>query len=265
MEKESANSEFGSQVSGQWKKIDQEISGQVFSILVLNGDDILRDLVSRTVATMGHWPLPVADVKQARTECNMKLPDLVIVDSGSDKVACVEFCRWIKQQAGGETVPVLVLTEVVVGDGKVAAVRSTVDALNGGADDFLAKPFTFQELKARLGALVRSRGLSLRLIEKNRLLAEAQERIVAQERQILTNQLAGAAAHRLGQPITAMKLNCHLLEGVVTTDPTFKKALFSIKADLIRLADMIENLKKIDAARTEEYHSGVKILEVKGE
>lgn len=72
--------------------------------------------------------------------------DAVILDLGLPKLDGIEVLeRW---RAGGNRVPVLVLTSRQTWREKVAGLRA-------GADDYLAKPFEYEELLARLEALIR--------------------------------------------------------------------------------------------------------------
>jgi two-component system, OmpR family, response regulator len=83
-------------------------------------------------------------------------PDLLIVDRmlpGLDGVAVVSALR-----ARGSNAPVLFLTAL-------NAVADRVEGLEAGADDYLAKPFSFAELKARIHALSRRPPLAEEAIE----------------------------------------------------------------------------------------------------
>lgn len=72
--------------------------------------------------------------------------DLILLDNLLPKKTGLEVLREIR--AKGRHVPVLVIS--VRGD-----IEAKVDLLNAGADDYLAKPFSFDELVARMGALLR--------------------------------------------------------------------------------------------------------------
>ena len=75
--------------------------------------------------------------------------DVIVLDIMLPKLDGLEVCARLR--AGGSTVPILMLTART-------GVRSETAALDTGADDFLAKPFSYPVLLARLRALVR-RGL----------------------------------------------------------------------------------------------------------
>jgi len=82
--------------------------------------------------------------------------DVVILDIGLPKMSGLEVLRQARSQ--GNKLPVLILTAR-------DAVTDRVDGLDAGADDYLVKPFEFEELCARLRALSRrSRGLTEHII-----------------------------------------------------------------------------------------------------
>jgi signal transduction histidine kinase len=135
-------------------------------------------------------------------------------------------------------------------------------ALEEGVDDYITKPFNYQELQARVKALLRMRDLNVALRQKNEELKLMQERLVAQERQLAVGQLAGTAAHQLGQPLSAILLNCYLLEQLPKDDAKFVGALTAIKSDAKRMADMIERLRAVNASEREEYYGDTEILKL---
>ena len=145
------------------------------------------------------------------------------------------------------------------------SIQDKVTALDAGADDYLTKPFHYQELQARIKAQLRVRELNTTLQEKNRKLHEMQEQLIAKERQLVAGQLAGTAAHSLGQPLSAILLNCHLLERLPSEDSKFKTALFAIKQDVKRMAEMINKLRTVDATKKEAYHANTEILDISEE
>ncbi|MCB0339581.1 MAG: hypothetical protein KDD53_08255, partial [Bdellovibrionales bacterium] len=121
-------------------------------------------------------------------------------------------------------------------------------------------PFNFKELQARVKALLRVRELNVKLQEQNRALQEMQEKLVKQERQLVATQLAGTAAHQLGQPLSAILLNCNLVENLPQSDTRYQSALAALKSDARRMVSMIEELKTVNADRTKDYYGDMGIL-----
>jgi len=86
------------------------------------------------------------EVGQRRLEINHKDYDLVILDLMLPKKSGFEVCKEIRSQ--GIMIPVIILTAIDELEDKVLA-------LDSGADDYLVKPFSFEELIARIRALLR--------------------------------------------------------------------------------------------------------------
>ena len=82
--------------------------------------------------------------------------DCIILDIGLPKMSGIEVLK--KTRSLGNNIPVLILTAQ-------DALASRIEGLDSGADDYLAKPFEFDELCARLRALIRrARGLPEQII-----------------------------------------------------------------------------------------------------
>jgi DNA-binding response OmpR family regulator len=229
--------------------------GQERRILIADDDPDTRVIVASVISILGHQPVVVADGQEAIDECTKQLPDLLIADYMMPALNGVEVCHRLKHDLGGDYIPVLMLTAR-------DTIQDKVMALEEGVDDYITKPFNYQELQARVKALLRMRDLNEVLRQKNEELKEVQERLVAQERQLVVGQLAGAAAHQLGQPLSAILLNCYLLEQLPKEDEKFIEALASIQSDAKRMAEMIERLRGVNAAEREGYFRDTEILKL---
>lgn len=222
-------------------------------ILVADDDYDIRGIVTSLLKDLGYEILEAEDGRRALEIVKETPPDLAILDISMPHVLGHEVCSYIKSLASEEIVPVIMLTASTT-------VEEKVKAFEAGADDFLSKPFRIEELRSRVLAWMRVRELTIRLGEKNRELERLQERLVSRERQHVVHQLAGTAAHQLGQPVSAILLNCYLLEMMPKEDGRFAIALEAVKNDAKRLASMIEQLRGADAARIEEYSGDRKII-----
>ncbi len=225
------------------------------TLLIADDDADTRAIVGSAIQMLGHDFIEAGDGAQALSLATQVKIDLAILDVMMPEMHGTAVCEGIKKLEGGEFIPVLMLTAR-------DSVKDKVTALEGGADDYLTKPFHYQELQARIKALLRVRELNLRLREKNTELQAMQEKLVQQERQILVAQLAGTAAHQLGQPLSAIMLNCHLIETLPLGDERSKKALSAIKQDAKRMAELIEKLRNADASKTASYHGKTAILNI---
>jgi len=115
-------------------------------IVIADDEDAVCDSLSRTLRFEG-YAVEVAKVGQAALDViREREPDGVILDVTMPVLDGLETCRRLR--AAGNLVPVLMLT--ARGD-----VTARVAGLDAGADDYLAKPFSLQELLARVRALLR--------------------------------------------------------------------------------------------------------------
>jgi DNA-binding response OmpR family regulator len=225
-------------------------------ILIADDDADSRVIVASVISLMGYTPVVVANGQEALEQSKQEVPHLAILDYMMPDLTGIEVCHRIKHNAAGEFVPVLMLTAR-------DTVRDKVAAFEEGVDDYLTKPFNYQEFQARVKALLRVRDLTFDLRDTNEELKKMQQKIVEQERQLAVGQLAGTAAHQLGQPLSAILLNCYLIEQLPKNDPKFIGALAAIKSDTKRMSDLINQLRSVKASDREGYFGGTEILKLK--
>ncbi|HTW57941.1 MAG TPA: response regulator transcription factor [Terriglobales bacterium] len=115
-------------------------------ILIAEDDEALGKFVRQGLESEHYAVDVVADGEQARTAATDSEYDIVILDLNLPKVDGVSVLRHLRLKK--PSLPVLVLTQRT-------KVEDRVQCLDTGADDYLAKPFSFSELSARLRALVR--------------------------------------------------------------------------------------------------------------
>ena len=239
-------------------EITKPEAGTERRILIADDDADSRIVVASVISILGHAPVVVHGGGEALEECERQLPDLAIIDYMMPSVNGIEMCHRLKTIPGGELVPILMLTAR-------DSMQDKISALEEGIDDYLTKPFNYQELRARVTALLRDRDLNLSLVAKTEELQKMQELLVATERQVAVGQLAGTAAHQLGQPLSAIMLNCFLIEKLPKEDPKFIGAVIAIKNDVRRMVEMIDRLRNVKASAREEYFEGTEILKLKDE
>jgi DNA-binding response OmpR family regulator len=118
-------------------------------ILVVEDEDKMAKALRRGLQEQGYEVDVAGDGLQGEAMIRTQLYDLVILDwmlPGQDGPT---LCRHVRER--GEPVPILLLTARGDTDDRVRG-------LDSGADDYLAKPFAYAELLARVRALLRRRG-----------------------------------------------------------------------------------------------------------
>jgi two-component system, OmpR family, response regulator MprA len=116
-------------------------------ILIADDDHKIIEMLRRTLIYEGYAVLTAADGKEALAQAQAHHPDLVVLDWMMPGVDGVEVARRLRAAEG---MPILMLTAR-------DAVEDRVEGLDGGADDYLVKPFAPAELLARIRSLLRRR------------------------------------------------------------------------------------------------------------
>jgi two-component system, OmpR family, response regulator MprA len=115
------------------------------TILVVDDDPHIRSVMGRGLRFEGYNVQLAADGMEALRLVRVEPPDLVILDVMLPGMDGLEVCRRLRR---GTSVPILMLTAR-------DAVPDRIAGLDSGADDYLVKPFDFDELLARIRAVFR--------------------------------------------------------------------------------------------------------------
>lgn len=117
-------------------------------ILVVEDERAIREMVCFNLGRAGYEARPVGDAREARAAMADQRPDLVLMDWMLPDVSGLEFTRQLKRDPVTKEIPVIMLTARAEEDDRVAG-------LDGGADDYIVKPFAPRELLARIRAALR--------------------------------------------------------------------------------------------------------------
>jgi DNA-binding response OmpR family regulator len=126
------------------------------TVLVVDDEQIVREVVVRYLAREGHETLQAADGNSARGAIERAEPDLVVLDVMLPGTDGLELCRWIRARS---ELPVIMLTA----RGEEA---DRIVGLELGADDYVTKPFSPRELAARVRSVLRRAGPDRRTEER---------------------------------------------------------------------------------------------------
>ena len=118
-------------------------------ILVVEDDARLAATLERVLVAEGHGVEVVGDGMQALRRAREQPFDVVVLDIMLPSLDGVVVCRRLR--AASATLPILLLTAL-------GGTEERVKGLDAGADDYLVKPFAYEELLARVRALLRRSG-----------------------------------------------------------------------------------------------------------
>jgi two-component system KDP operon response regulator KdpE len=114
-------------------------------ILLVEDDEATRSAVARNLEGHGFRVTQSGDVAEALRRWDAERPDLILLDLGLPDLDGATVVRHVRRDA---TTPILILSAR-------ADERVKVATLEAGADDYVTKPFGMDELRARIGALLR--------------------------------------------------------------------------------------------------------------
>jgi two-component system KDP operon response regulator KdpE len=117
------------------------------TVLAIDDDPALLRALRIGLEALGHSVTTATNGERGMSEAALVQPDVIVLDLGLPDLDGLEVCRRIRQWSN---VPIIVLSAEGTENRKIAA-------LDGGADDYMTKPFGMGELDARLRVALRRR------------------------------------------------------------------------------------------------------------
>lgn len=141
------------------------------NLLLAEDDRGVRESLERALGYEGYTVHTAEHGREALAAVEELQPDLLILDVMMPQLDGLKVARRLRQR--GENLPILMLTAR-------AEVGDRVEGLDAGADDYLVKPFAYDELLARIRALLRRQGISGRTdrLKMGDLTLDPQARVV---------------------------------------------------------------------------------------
>jgi DNA-binding response OmpR family regulator len=121
----------------------------VVNVLIVEDEELIASFLEKGLRAHGYFVVWVRSGREALERAAQADISLVILDLGLPDLDGLVVLQGLRER--GENVPVLVLSAR-------SQVADRVEGLNLGADDYLSKPFAFEELLARVRANLRPRG-----------------------------------------------------------------------------------------------------------
>jgi two-component system phosphate regulon response regulator PhoB len=120
----------------------------MITVLLIEDEQPIRDMIRFALSREGIDMVEAADVDSARRVLSSCLPDLILLDWMLPEISGIKFLREIRKKQELAKIPVIMLTAKADEEDKIVG-------LEAGADDYVTKPFSPKELVARIRAVNR--------------------------------------------------------------------------------------------------------------
>ncbi|OGS22410.1 MAG: hypothetical protein A2252_02370 [Elusimicrobia bacterium RIFOXYA2_FULL_39_19] len=117
-------------------------------ILIVDDEHDIIKLITDTLRKEEYVVSSASSVTEAHRKVAQSIPDLILLDLRLPVVDGFEYCKMLKKDEKTENIPIIMLTSKSLESDKVVG-------LELGADDYITKPFSPAELRARIKAVLR--------------------------------------------------------------------------------------------------------------
>lgn len=216
--------------------------------LVAEDDPSVRLLHVEALRQRGHEVLEADDGDVAWEFFEREHPPLLILDWQMPRLDGLVLTRRIRTIEPDRSTFILVVT---ARDQE----EDLLSVLDAGADDYLSKPFTPDQLQARLN--IAERRIAMDREHRKTEDALRQARYLAG-----IGETAVALQHEINNPLAALLGNVQLLEKGMVPATEQSKVMNDVVEQGKRIADVLRRLRELTEAKSVEYAQGIKMLDL---
>lgn len=199
-----------------------------FRILLAEDNSDMRDYIMRVIGPE-HDVESVCNGEEALAAVSACMPDMVLSDvmmPGMDGFSLVQALR---AKPESRALPIILLSAR-------AGEEAKAEGIEIGADDYLVKPFSPRELKARVRTHLELQALRNEIAAKHELLRTA-EMLRQSEKLAVVGRLASSIAHEINNPLEAVTNLLYLAEGL-TSDDELRRYVVQAQGELARVSNI---------------------------
>ena len=249
------------------KPVEFTGNGRRATLLVADDEpDMLRFLKSQ-LATQ-YEVIEAVDGQQAVEKASQFLPDIILLDMMMPEKDGLQACREIRAHTPTQNIPIILLTAR-------ADEATKLTALEVGASDFLAKPFSTTELHVRIRNLVESHGYQRKLSRQNQALESTIEQLKDTESQLVQTEklaslgrMSAGIIHEINNPLNfattglfALRHKSKLLAPEQRGE--YEEILRDVEDGIKRVRNIVSDLRTFTHPDTEQREQ-VAVAEVVG-
>jgi diguanylate cyclase (GGDEF)-like protein len=211
------------------------------TVLVVDDEPVIRMILQRSLSSAGYKVLLAEDGESCLEILKREEPEVLILDWILPNMDGMDVCRKVREDQLAKPPYIIVMTII-------RGAKSRIHALNTGADDYASKPIDVDELLARVRV-----GMRIEALKRQIARAEKLEGVM---------QMAGAVAHELSQPLTAlMGLADLALMRMDASDQNYRH-IAQIVELAQRLGDLVKKIGSIMKYETMDYVGHTKIVDI---
>lgn len=117
-------------------------------VLIVDDEEHIVQMLDINVRTQGYKSICTYNGKEALEAARHEHPDVILLDVMMPEIDGIEVCRQLKSNPSTWHIPVIMVSAK-------SEEQDKINGLEGGADDYITKPFNFQELFLRIRAALR--------------------------------------------------------------------------------------------------------------
>jgi DNA-binding response OmpR family regulator len=217
-------------------------------VLVAEDDPMMALLYEEVLRASGHEPATYVNGRLALEAFERTPFAMAMVDWQMPEMDGVELCRRIRALESGKAVFLLLVTAHDGAD-------ILANALDAGADDYMAKPVTPDHLWARITIAERRIAIDEARRSAEAALARAQWLSGIGETSL-------AIQHEINNPLAALLGSASLLEELTTTPAAKEELVNTIVHAAKRIAEVVQRLARLKEPRSIEYLRGSRMIDL---
>ncbi len=131
-------------------------------VLVVDDEEAVRAVVRKYLSSQGYAVVLTDNASEALLLLREVKPDVLLIDADLPGLDGFGMCRMLKKDPATRSIPVVIMSGAKIEE------KDVLSGFEGGADDYVLKPFSLAVLHARLQAVVRRYSASARMDQKLR-------------------------------------------------------------------------------------------------
>lgn len=218
-------------------------------VLLADDDELMRELIAAVLEAHGHAVASFADGDAVWAAFHAEPSPFVVLDWQMPGADGLEVCRRIRAHADGAYTYILVVTAR-------SGMHSLDAVLDAGADDYLSKPVSPEDIAARLR-------IAERRMETSAARRAAEEELRKARYLSGIGEVSLAIQHEINNPLAALLTNSALITSGMLPPDEIPASLKVIDEQARRIAEVVRRLQAIEDPQSVEYVKGQRMVDLK--